>query len=74
MSIHTLIRSLIESVVPTAAAHCDTADGPEERDVLSKMRISGVMEACRVCHGEDIEIRYKFVHQPTKREELDVWE
>ncbi len=28
MSMTTLLRSLVEAVVPTAEAHCDTADGP----------------------------------------------
>ena len=32
MFMHTLIRSLVESVLPTAAAHCDTADGPAVTD------------------------------------------
>lgn len=32
MSIRTLIRSLLESIIPTAAAHCDTADGPAVTD------------------------------------------
>ena len=32
MSIRTLIRKLIEPLVPTAFAHCDTADGPAVTD------------------------------------------
>jgi hypothetical protein len=32
MSITTLLRSLVETIVPTAEAHCDTADGPAVTD------------------------------------------
>ncbi|WP_194793124.1 DUF6448 family protein [Raineyella fluvialis] len=32
MSLRTLLRSLVETVVPTVRAHCDTADGPAVTD------------------------------------------
>lgn len=32
MSITTLLRSLVEVIVPTVEAHCDTADGPAVAD------------------------------------------
>ena len=47
MYIHTLIRSLIESVVPTAAAHCDTADGPAVTDGRRALQTGNINHALK---------------------------
>lgn len=46
MFIHTLIRSLIESVLPKAAAHCDTADGPAVTDGHRALETGNINYAC----------------------------
>lgn len=41
---------------------------------ISKLRIDGVKAGCKGCHGDDIEERYNYFHEPSKRQNLDVWE
>ena len=72
MAIHTFIRSLIESILPTAAAHCDTADGPAVTDgrraletgninhALKWIQADGEAELTEVFNGIDIGMNARF--------------
>ena len=52
MFMHTLIRSLVESVLPTAAAHCDTADGPAVTDGRRALETGNVNFALKWIHAD----------------------
>lgn len=41
---------------------------------LEKLQIDGARIGCEVCHGEEMDKYYRFVHDPDQRVELDVWD
>ena len=47
MAIHTFIRSLIESIPPPPAAHCDTADGPAVTDGRRALETGNINHALK---------------------------
>jgi len=47
MAIHKLIRAFIESILPTAAAHCDTADGPAVIDGRRALETGNINHALK---------------------------
>lgn len=54
-------------------ATCHNTHAPDPSG-LTELRKNGVKEACKGCHGDDIEERYSYYHEPAKRQNLDVWE
>ncbi len=47
MSINTLLRSLVQAIVPVAEAHCDTADGPAVTDGRCALETGNINHALK---------------------------
>ena len=52
MSLTKFLRSLVESIVPTAQAHCDTADGPAVTDGRRSLATGNINHALKWIHAE----------------------
>lgn len=53
MSIRTLIRKFMESLLPTAAAHCDTAEGPAVTDGRRALETGNINHALKWIQADD---------------------
>ncbi len=47
---------------------------PRGEKPLEQIRIRGAAEGCEVCHGSEQDARYKYVHEPERWAEEDVWD